>query len=355
MRLEFYPFYLDFKEPAGTSRGVMNRKLSCLLRIYDETNPDIFGIGEAAIFEGLSPEADPRYFDKIIELMTNVRIGRQTDLSHFPSLQFGFEQAIRDFASGGKGLYFDSPFVYGEDSIEINGLIWMGDYQKMAERLASKIEAGFRCIKFKIGAIEWDREMELIRSVRADWPSDKIEIRVDANGAFTPDDVMYRLDLLAKLGVSSIEQPIRAGQPLEMRKICKDSPITIALDEELIGKFSIDEKRSMIESIRPGALVLKPALCGGFSGAEEWIGLATEYGASWWVTSALESNVGLDAIAQWVGVIGHPIAQGLGTGALYTNNFDCPLILDGDLLRYDTNAIPDRRQFMNLDWRKLEL
>lgn len=353
MRLEFFPFYLDFKEPAGTSRGILNQKLTCLLKLYDERHPEMFGIGEAAIFPGLSPEADNRYFDKIMELLVNVRIGKGTDLSHFPSLQFGFEQAIRDFSSGGRGVYFESPFILGEKDIVINGLVWMGDYKTMLERVKEKVEKGFKCIKLKIGAIDWENELELIRYIRKDFGKESLEIRTDANGAFTVEDVFPKLECLASLGVSSIEQPIKAGNPDSMRVVCEKSPLTVALDEELIGKFTSEEKREMIDFIKPGALVLKPALCGGFSGAEEWIGLASERNIGWWVTSALESNVGLNAIAQWVATLDTTIPQGLGTGALFTNNFPSPLYLESERLRYDPHKKIDRSIFDNLQWRGL--
>lgn len=354
MRLEFLPYNLNFKQPAGTSRGILTEKITCLLKLFEESDPSRFGIGEAAVFPGLSPEADSRYFDKLMELVVNVRLGRPTDLSRFPSLQFGFEQAINDFASGGRGLYFPSEFTKGNQTIEINGLVWMGDYEIMKQRIQDILDKGFKCVKLKIGAIDWDKELDLIRYIRSSHNSDNLEIRVDANGGFTPEIVMNRLEALARYQVSSIEQPLKAGNVKEMCEICKVSPVPIALDEELIGKFTLEDKERIIDSIMPHAIVLKPALCGGFSGAAEWIRLAGERNIGWWITSALESNVGLNAIAQWTSTLAVKIPQGLGTGSLFTNNFQSPLRLEGDRLSFDPSAMEKtRRQFESLEWRGL--
>lgn len=352
MRLQFAPYKLKFKNPAGTSRGVLLEKDTCFIKIFDETNPEFFGIGEAAVFPGLSAEANETFVYKLVELLANVAIGRPTDLSHYPSIQFGFEQALRDFSSGGRGIYFDSPFVKGESSIEINGLVWMGDIEAMLQRIEEKIEAGFKCIKLKIGAIAWQDEERMLKSIRSRFDADRLEIRVDANGGFSMENVFPVLKKLADFGVSSIEQPIPAGNPELMQFVCRMSPVPVALDEELIGKFTSAQKESMLDDIMPTYIVLKPALCGGFSGAEEWISLAEKRGIGWWVTSALESNVGLDALAQWVGTINHKMAQGLGTGNLFTNNFECPLFLDRDRLRYESGKRMPHAQFDSLDWRE---
>lgn len=351
MRIQFAPYVLDFKAPAGTSRGVMTNKLTAFIRIFDERNPSDYGIGEAGIFPGLSPEADERYFYKMAELVTNVKLGIPTDLSHFPSIQAGFEQAILDYSSGCKGIYFDSPFTKGQGSIEINGLVWMGNFDEMKERLEIKLNEGFKCIKIKIGAIEWKREKEIISSIRAKYDSSRVEIRVDANGGFTMDNIRPVLNQLADLDVHSIEQPIRQGHPELMRKLCETSPVAIALDEELIGKFTFEEKESALDIIQPAYIVLKPSLIGGFSGAQEWIDLAEKRGIGWWITSALESNIGLNAIAQWVATLNTDMAQGLGTGALYVNNFDSPIELSGDRLFYNPSLSLNREQIAALDWR----
>ena len=352
MRLQFAPYVLKFKQPAGTSRGVLTEKITCILRIFDENNPDQFGIGEAAIFPGLSPEADDRFFYKLMELQANVRLGLKTDLEKFPSLQCGFEQAIRDYTGGCNGIYFESPFVQGESSIEINGLVWMGDYDKMIERIEEKLTAGFKCIKLKIGAIDWRKEVDMIRYIRDRYDKDRVEIRVDANGGFDMDNAIPRLKRLADLDVHSIEQPIKAGNPMLMRFLCDISPLPIALDEELIGKFTRSDKEEMLDNIRPSYIVLKPSLTGGFSGASEWISLAEERNVGWWVTSSLESNIGLDALAQWVATLHTSMPQGLGTGGLFTNNFESPLELIGDKLHYNVDKFVDRNQYKNLDWRE---
>ncbi|MBD5206512.1 MAG: o-succinylbenzoate synthase [Bacteroidales bacterium] len=352
MRLQFAPYVLHFKQPAGTSRGILNEKITCFLRVYDENDPTQFGIGEAGIFPGLSPEADDRFFYKLMELQANVRLGLQTDLERFPSLQCGFEQAIRDFASGCRGIYYESPFIEGMSDIEINGLVWMGDFDKMIERIESKLSEGFRCIKLKIGAIDWRKEIEMIEFIRAQYPREKVEIRVDANGGFTMDNAIPRLHRLHELGVHSIEQPIKQGNPDLMRFLCEVSPLPIALDEELIGKFTTENKIEMLDYIKPSYIVLKPTLIGGFSGSEEWIRLAEERGIGWWVTSSLESNIGLNALAQWVATLNTTIPQGLGTGALYTNNFKSPLELHGDRLSYNPSLHLDRKQISELDWRE---
>lgn len=352
MRLAICPYMLKFRQPAGTSRGILTEKPTYLLKLWDERNPEIFGIGEAAVFPGLSPEADHRYEYKLIELLANIAIGRPTDLSRHSSIQFGLEQALRDYASGGKGLYFPSPFTEGKSEILINGLIWMGSREEMLQRLEDKIRDGFKCIKIKVGAIDWDKELSLVRLIRERYQADEMTIRVDANGGFPIDYALPRMKQLADLDVHSIEQPIPAGNPDLMKFLCEVSPLPIALDEELIGITGEDAKSRLLDYIKPAYIILKPALCGGFSGAEEWIRLASERGIGWWVTSALESNVGLNAIAQFTGSLDTCIPQGLGTGALFTNNFSCPLCLDGEHLRYDASQLPDRRQFLNLDWKE---
>lgn len=352
MRLQFAPYILKFKEPAGTSRGVLTEKPTCYMRLFDENNPSRYGVGEAAVFPGLSPEADDRFFYKLMELQANVRLGRSTDLSHFPSLQFGFEQCIRDFTGGCNGIYYPSQFVAGIQSIQINGLVWMGNREEMMERMEKKLEEGFSCIKFKIGAIDWKSEIDMIETVRKRYDRDRVEIRVDANGAFDMDHALPRLKHLADLDVHSIEQPIKAGQPLMMRFLCQVSPLPIALDEELIGKFSMEEKARTLDAIHPQYIVIKPTLTGGYSGAEEWIKLAEERNIGWWITSSLESNIGLNALAQWTATLDNKMPQGLGTGALFTNNLDAPICLEGDKLSYNPELTLNRQQLDNLDWRE---
>ncbi|MCM1152771.1 MAG: o-succinylbenzoate synthase [Muribaculum sp.] len=352
MRLAYAPVMLKFKEPAGTSRGVLTEKPTYLIKLWDESAPEVFGLGEASVFPGLSPEADGRYEYKIVELLANVAIGRSTDLSRYPSLLLGFEQAIRDFSSGGRGLYFESPFVHGRKSITINGLVWMGAIDTMLQRASRKIENGFSCLKFKIGALHWKDEYDMLRIIRDSYPASRLTIRVDANGGFNSDNVMNVLDALAKLDIHSIEQPVKAGNRTLMHRLCKESPVPIALDEELIGVYTDEERAALLDEISPRYIILKPTLCGGFSGSDSWIHLADQRSIGWWITSALESNVGLNAIAQYAASKNVEMPQGLGTGALYEHNFISPLRLDGEHLSFDSNMVPDRKQYQNLDWRE---
>lgn len=350
MRLAFAPYLLHFKEPGGTSRGVMTEKPTFLIKVFDEEDLSHYGIGEAAVFPGLSPEADGNYVWKLTELLANVAIGKHTDLTRHSSIQFGFEQALFDYSNGCHGIYFPSSFTEGKSEIEINGLVWMGDFDKMIERIDAKVEQGFHCLKLKIGAIDWRQEIEMIQYVRERYNENQLMIRVDANGGFSMDNALPRLKMLADLGIHSIEQPIPAGNPELMAFLCQVSPLPIALDEELIGKGTIEEKIAVLDVIKPAYVILKPALCGGFSGGNEWISLAEERGIGWWVTSTLESNVGLNAIAQWTASIGTKGPQGLGTGGVFTDNFITPVTLEGDRLRYDAKAEFDYSQFTDLKW-----
>ena len=254
-------------------------------------------------------------------------------LCDYPSILFGLETAIRHFFAGSWALC-DTAFSRGEAGIPINGLIWMGDFDKMLSQIEKKMEAGFRCIKLKIGAINFEEELALLRHIRTRFSSKEIELRVDANGAFSPVDAMEKLKRLSELDLHSIEQPIRQGQWREMARLCARTPVPIALDEELIGVNDAGQKRELLEAIRPRYIILKPALAGGFSGTEEWIRLAEARGIGWWVTSALESNIGLSALAQWTYGLQNPMPQGLGTGLLYTNNIPSPLQLTGERLYY---------------------
>lgn len=351
MRLAYAPYILKFKQPAGTSRGILTEKPTFFIKVFDESDPSQFGIGECSVFPGLSPEADGNYGYKLVELLANMALGKETDLSRHSSIQFGLEQALRDFAGGCRHVYFPSSFTEGKGSIEINGLVWMGDFDEMIERIDDKVAQGFKCIKLKIGAIDWKKEVDMIEHIRRKHSDTSLQIRVDANGGFTMDHALPRLKRLADLGVHSIEQPIPAGMPDLMAFLCQVSPLKIALDESLIGVYGTEAKRKLLDEVGPAYIILKPSLCGGFSGAEEWIRLAEERGIGWWVTSALESNVGLNALAQWTATLNTDIPQGLGTGGLYTNNLECPLRLDSDRLHYDPLMnVPDDT-YSSLDWR----
>lgn len=351
MRLAYAPYILKFRDPAGTSRGVLTEKPTFIIKVFDESDPSRFGIGECSVFPGLSPEADGNYGYKLIELLANIALGKETDLSRYSSIQFGLEQALHDFASGCRHVYFPSDFTRGNDSIEINGLVWMGDFDRMIERIDEKVALGFKCIKLKIGAIDWQKEIEMIEYVRGKYSDSSLEIRVDANGAFSMDNALPRLKRLADLGVHSIEQPLPASVPHElMAFLCQVSPLKIALDESLIGISSESGRRLLLDKVKPAYIILKPSLCGGFAGAEAWIRLAEERGIGWWVTSALESNIGLNALAQWTATLGVSIPQGLGTGGLFTNNFPCPLRLDADRLFFDSGYVFPHDVYDSLDW-----
>ncbi len=352
MRLAFAPYTLHFRNPAGTSRGVLLEKPPYLIKVFDEGSPEHYGLGEAPVFPGLSPEADSRYEYKLVELLANVALGRPTDLSRHSSIQFGLEQALLDFSLGCSGLYYPSAFTAGDKTIEINGLVWMGSLEEMTSRIEEKVNAGFRCIKLKIGALDWAQEEGMISAVRRRFSPEELEIRVDANGGFPMDSALPRLKWLADMGIHSIEQPIPAGNRELMAFLCSTSPLPIALDEELIGISATEDKIRILDKIKPAYIILKPALCGGFSGASEWIDLAVERGIGWWITSSLESNVGLNALAQFTASLNTAIPQGLGTGNLFTDNFPSPLSLDSDRLAYNPETVIDRSVFDNLEWRE---
>lgn len=330
----------------------MTEKPTFFVKVYDEKDPDRFGIGEAAVFPGLSPEADGNYVWKLTELLANVAIGRQTDLSRHSSIQFGIEQALLDFSNGCKGIYYPTSFTEGTSCIEINGLIWMGPYEKMIERIEAKIKDGFRRLKLKIGAIDWKQELDMLKAIRKFYNENDLMIRVDANGGFKFDECMEKLSRLADLAVHSIEQPIKSGNIEKMAELCRKSPVPIALDEELIGKGTLEEREATLNKIRPQYIILKPALCGGFSGATEWIEEVEKRGIGWWITSALESNVGLSAIAQYTASVAAKGPQGLGTGNLFTNNFETPICLDHDNLLFNPSSPLDYSQFDNLKWHR---
>ena len=315
----------------------MKHKDTYFLKGGDESNPSVFGIGECALFKGLSAEDDADYEEKLIELCRNIEKGESTDLSAHSSILFGFETAILDFTNGGRRIVFDTEFVAGQMNIPINGLVWMGTKDEMVQRINVKIAAGFRTIKIKVGALDFKSELELIDYVRCAYSPDVLEIRLDANGGFTTDNAMKRLTKLAIFDIHSIEQPIKPGNWNEMAYICEHSPIPIALDEELIGVTHPMTMMELLKTIDPKYIVLKPSLMGGFSGSLEWLKMAAQFNIGGWVTSALESNIGLSAIAQWVSTLPARIPQGLGTGNLYLNNIQSPLVQENDYIRYDNN------------------
>jgi o-succinylbenzoate synthase len=286
------------------------------------------GIGECGILRGLSCDDRPDYEEKLAWTCANIHLGKDQlweSLLEFPSIQFGIETAFKSLESETPFLLFPSAFTYGQKSIPINGLIWMGEESFMKEQIEEKLAAGFRCVKLKIGAIDFEKELQLLRFIRSNFTAEQVEIRVDANGAFNENEALNKLNQLSGFELHSIEQPIQKNNTDRMSELCKTTPFPIALDEELIGVFGLAEKEDLLLKIKPQYIILKPSFVGGFRGTQEWISLAEKHQIGWWITSALESNIGLNAIAQWTFLQHNLMPQGLGTGALYTNNFDCPL------------------------------
>jgi len=361
---------LHFKQPAGTSRGVYTTRHSFYLTLTSDEMPDVEGVGECATLPDLSCDAKPEYEVTLRQVCQMVeQMGRipYDMIRAYPSITFGLETAFADYFDKAKktlssegsssdisGLallkkagitvpmgmenlvtLFDSPFARGEEGITINGLVWMGTYEEMLARLEEKLQAGFHCVKLKIGAIDFFKELDLVKRIREVYSKEQVELRVDANGGFTPDNAMSRLEALAKYDIHSIEQPIKQHQWPMMAKLCRETPLPIALDEELIGVNVRSMKEALLDTIRPQYIILKPSLHGGIYGCNEWIELAKQRGIGSWITSALESNVGLNAIAHYAAKVYGPnvqMPQGLGTGLLFTDNIPMPLEIRGDKL-----------------------
>ena len=343
LKLTILPRTLHFKQPAGTSRGTYTTRQVWYLQLEDPSSGRI-GIGECAPLPQLSCDDLPNYEEVLRAFCRSYEQTGHIDyeaLRPYPSMLFGLETAVRHLETGSWALW-DTPFSQSRQGIPINGLIWMGSFDEMYRRIEDKIQAGFRCIKLKIGAIDFDRELELLRHIRRQFGPERIELRVDANGAFAPADALDKLQRLHELDLHSIEQPIRAGQWEAMRTLCRKTPFPIALDEELIGINRRDEKIRLLDTLRPQYIILKPSLHGGLSGSQEWIDLATERGIGSWVTSALESNIGLNAIAQWCATLRPVLPQGLGTGQLFTDNIDSPLHIEGDCLWFGPSHAASR-------------
>ncbi len=326
---------LKFSFVARTSRETMTERPTWYIKVWQRDVPGVYGIGECAHFAGLSAESTEGFEAKLNDLCLSINRGQRIDISRWSSLKMGLETALLDLSNGGRRVLFPGEFTEGRQTVTINGLVWMGSVDEMLARIDEKLAAGFRCLKMKIGGVRFDDELRLLDHIRMAFPPDKLVLRLDANGAFSPDEAMEKLERLANFDVHSIEQPIRAGQLDKMSYLCENSPIPIALDEELIGLRDMVEKRRLLYFVAPQFIILKPTLCGGFSGAGEWIHVAEEKRIGWWVTSALESNIGLNAIAQWTAALRPDLPQGLGTGGLYTNNIASPLELHGDELGYN--------------------
>ncbi|MEM9680697.1 MAG: o-succinylbenzoate synthase [Bacteroidota bacterium] len=335
MQATYHKYTLQFKRPSGTSRGILTTKETWFIILTENGST---GIGECGLLRGLSYDDRDDYEDRLQWVCDHIDLGLEAllaQLDEFPSIQFGLEMAFRSLASKSQFELFPSAFTKFGDPITINGLIWMGDKAFMQKQIQEKIEGGFHCIKLKIGAIDFETELDILKHIRNEFSPDDIELRVDANGAFHPDLALEQLKRLSDYQLHSIEQPIKPKQWEVMAKLCDSSPLDIALDEELIGVTSEEERRQILEIIKPQYIILKPSLVGGFRGSHYWINHAEDLNVRWWITSALESNVGLNAIAQWTYTLKNPLPQGLGTGGLYTNNFDSPLIVKNGTLRYD--------------------
>ncbi|MBR4897292.1 MAG: o-succinylbenzoate synthase [Prevotella sp.] len=342
MKIDIEERMLHFKQPAGTSRGVYTTRTSWFVTITDGEQQ---GIGECAPLPDLSCDALPDYGEKLRAKGEEFRAALEQGedaidtffetLRDYPSMLFGFETALLSFECRVHSKLFNTPFSRGEQGIPINGLVWMGAYDEMLCRMEQKLEQGFRCVKLKVGAIDFDQELDLVKRIRERFSHREVELRLDANGGFSTDEALYRLELLSQYAIHSIEQPIKQKQWALMAELCRDAPLPIALDEELIGVNDPDQKRQMLRIIKPAYIVLKPSLHGGMRGCREWISIAKDEGIGSWITSALESNIGLNAIAQFCSVVyGDHITmpQGLGTGQLFTDNIPMPLEIRGDQL-----------------------
>lgn len=339
MKAYYKKYILEFKRPSGTSRGILTTKETYFLFIEDNTKT---GVGECGLFRGLSFDDRLDYTDKMDWVCKNIHLGKDAlweALREWPSIQFGLEQAFRSLEHENPCMLFPSRFTEGQKAIPINGLVWMGDPNFMKEQIDEKIAGGFTCIKLKIGAVSFDEELALLSYIRSHFSPETIEIRVDANGAFNKSEALIKIKQLSEFKLHSIEQPIKKGQYDTMAELCLKSPLPIALDEELIGVTNYIDKQNLLEKIGPPYIILKPSLIGGFKGSEEWIQIADNMGIEWWVTSALESNIGLNAIAQWTFTLDNSMPQGLGTGGLFTNNFDTPLVVrNGHLWHEESNV-----------------
>ena len=343
MKIEIQKYKLDFRFEAGTSRGVMTSKNSYFLKLYDQDNPQVFGIGECSPLVGLSPDLEGNLQEVFQHCITSIsRIDHiKTDEINdiipetYPALKFALETAILDLKKGGTRVLFENEFTNSTMAIPVNGLVWMGNRDLMRHRIKNKLDEGFDTIKIKVGAINIEDEIALLKYIRNQFSSGQITIRLDANGAFHANDALGVLDRFSKYDIHSIEQPIMAGDWKEMEKICDQSPIPIALDEEIIGIYKKKLRKQLLKSIKPAYIIIKPTLLGGFQQSKDWIELAKDRSIGWWMTSALESNIGLNAISQFT--INYPISlpHGLGTGQLFHNNIPSPLRIKDGYLLYD--------------------
>ncbi|SUZ79658.1 uncharacterized protein METZ01_LOCUS32512 [marine metagenome] len=347
MKASYFKHVLKFKTPSGTSRGVLANKESWFIII---TNENIYGIGECSLIPGLSPDPASKFELKLKEVCKNIHLGfdkLSEDLIKFPSILFGLETAFRSFYCENPFVFSKSKLTTGQDGISINGLIWMGDKSFMKRQIKNKINTGFNCLKIKIGSLDFASECDLLKFIRSEYSLSDLELRVDANGSFSNKSALKKLQKLSEYKIHSIEQPIQSNQWCEMASLCEKSPLPIALDEELIGVLSIEAQTKMLHEIKPAYVVLKPSLIGGLRKADSWIQSAEDLGIDWWATSALESNIGLNAISQWLYEKSSCLHQGLGTGMLYSNNIDSPYFIQNGCLKYNPKNPWETELFLN--------
>ena len=335
---------LQFKKPAGTSRGMLTEKPSFFVVARDLEEDGRIGIGECSLIPGLSPESAPRARLELKKLAASGTLDPKAMSLQYPALKFAAETALIDLLNEGDRILFPGPFTQGQP-VPINGLIWMGDVADMVAQAESLLERGFDTLKMKVGALDFEHELECLEAIRAIAPARDVTLRLDANGGLDDEDLsvtLGKLERLATFDIHSMEQPIRPGQWKKMQALCIGSDIPIALDEELIGVHDTDLRRNLLHIVKPHYIILKPSLIGGFVEANHWIDLATEVEAGWWATSALESNIGLNAIAQWaadaISEDPRPLPQGLGTGSLFVDNIPSPLVVSGGTLSMDHPA-----------------
>ena len=333
--------HLIFKKPAGTSRGILLTKPTWYI-VLKHTISKSIGVGECSIIPGLSLDDEIKIELQLQSIIRRINNGERPQISEFtefPAIQFALETAYEDLAFEKPFTPYPGNFSDGKKTIAINGLIWMGNPDSMLEQIQEKLNNGFNCLKMKIGAIDFQAELDILKSIRAQFSAQEIELRVDANGAFAPEDALEKLDVLSNYDIHSIEQPIKQGQWNQMAALCAQTPIPIALDEELIGVLDPGDQQQMLDFIRPQYIILKPSLIGGIQASNKWIEIAEKRNIGWWATSALESNIGLNAIAQWVSNIATHMPQGLGTGQLFTNNIESPLNINkGHLIMDDSKS-----------------
>lgn len=355
IRISFFTKVFHFGFKARTSRGPMADKKSWFIRMEDDQQPGIVGLGECGPLPGLSIDHSPTFEDDLRRVVESLNEAGLTTADYnriyeiippeMSSVLFGVETALLDLSKGGKRILFDNAFQTGM-RIPINGLIWMGDLDFMMDQINKKIAQGFRCIKIKVGGLDFERECDVLHYIRRRYFRDNIELRLDANGAFKIDDALYRLEELSQFDIHSIEQPIKRGLP-EMEELCRKSPIPVALDEELIGVNGTATRKNLLEKLKPQFIVLKPTLHGGIRGCQEWIELAGATNTGWWITSSLESSIGLNAICQLTAEYDLTLPQGLGTGGIYTDNFASPLTVEKGNIFLDNTKYWDLPEGIN--------